>query len=418
MNYESLLDSALARRVNPEKTRRFDPARFETGLRSLEQHRVLRSLNQPLIDISVVGTNGKGSTCFLLAQLFEATGPVGLYTSPHLHSVRERIRIGLSEVDAKTAWDAYETVTGDSSESGGRGAQANESQEELTYFELLTLMAGTIFSLKNLPVRIYEAGLGGRLDATRVFKTRFVVLTSVALDHTELLGDSPLLILREKLGIISDRTELLLCMPQQYLTNEEVEREALSLKANLRVEFFPSKLSEDESYLEYNKRFAEFCAQRIYENAQGEQVSTPPVYPEKLRIPGRLERFETNGRTFIFDPAHNADALRVALLSVCSLPGFPGKDRALIVFGILPDRNLDDCLASIRSSGFEHVCQVTGGPFRGEKTGLKSVSFDSFHEIVPSLSAWNVFLGSHKLYDSFLDLLRGIQNLETNASVR
>ncbi|MBL8021566.1 MAG: hypothetical protein JNM27_17985 [Leptospirales bacterium] len=416
MDYESLLDSALARRVNPEKTRRFDPARFETGLRSLEQHRVLQSRNNPLVDISVVGTNGKGSTSFLLAQLFEASGPVGLYTSPHLHNVRERLRIGLSEVDAITAWDAYQTVAGDSRESGDQ--TTGSSHEELTYFELLTLMAGTIFSQKNLPVRIYEAGLGGRLDATRVFKARAVVLTSIALDHTELLGDTPLLILREKLGIISERTEMLLCMPQPHLTNEEIEREARNLNANLQIEFFPSRLQAEESYLEYNKRFAEFCARKIYESCQKGTPLKPPAYPATLRIPGRLAQFQIAGRSFIFDPAHNPDALRVALLSVSSLPGFPGKDKAFVVFGILPDRNLDDCLASIRSSGFENVCQVIGGPFRAEKAGLKSISFDALSEIVPSFAVWNVFLGSHKLYDSFLDLLRGIENLETNASVR
>lgn len=418
MDYESLLDAALALRINPEKTRRFDPAQFESGLASLQQNPMLKTLSRPEIDISIVGTNGKGSTSFLLAQLFGPGGPVGLYTSPHLRRVLERIRIGLCEVDARTAWQAYQTVCeistrADSENSGVAGETAHTGTDGLTYFEILTLMSGLLFSNQNLPVRIYEAGLGGRLDATRIFKTRFAVLTNISLDHTELLGTTPLAILREKLGILTEQTEMVMCMPQVYLSNEEIVLEAKKLQPGVRIEIFDERLTSAESYIDYNIRFAQFCFQKI-QTLTGRTQTAGAI----SKIPGRLEQFHIQDRTFVFDPAHNPDALRVALQSLEALPGFPGKDQALVVFGILPDRNLDQCLASIKSSGFCRVFQVTGGPFRTEKTGLNSVSFDALEQILPDLTAWNVFLGSHKLYDSFLDLLRGIQKLETNASTR
>ena|GEM_PF-82281 len=146
-------------------------------------HRQLRTIH-------VVGTNGKGSTSFWLMRILEAHGlHVGLFTSPHLVSMRERIRVGDSPISHDDLCRCLEQV---------RTASANL---EVTFFEALTAVAFLWFSEQNTDVVILEGGLGGRLDSTNLCNSTIAVLTSIGLDHTEILGDSLDKILYEKLGV-------------------------------------------------------------------------------------------------------------------------------------------------------------------------------------------------------------------------
>jgi dihydrofolate synthase/folylpolyglutamate synthase len=140
--------------------------------------------------ITVGGTNGKGSVCAMLEAILIAAGyRVGLYTSPHLLRYSERVRIDGREV-AETAlveaFDAVERARGD---------------VPLTYFEHGTLAAWQIFCAAALDVVILEVGLGGRLDAVNVIDADCAIVTSVAMDHMEFLGDTREQIGREKAGI-------------------------------------------------------------------------------------------------------------------------------------------------------------------------------------------------------------------------
>jgi len=385
-----LFETELASRSNPEKTRRFDPAKFELNLSRLEKFaKQLSGVIDPSVtDISVVGTNGKGSTAFYLAQMFGKKS--GLYTSPHLVSIYERIRLGLSPVDPEMAWQALESL------------REMVPLDDLSYFELLTLLAGWVFARQNLPVRIYEGGLGGRLDATRIFQAQNVILTSIGLDHTEILGTTPIAILREKLGVITPRAKKLFSMHQRNLDEGTVRTEALRLKPDLEIHFYAKSIHSGESYLGYNREFAAFCFERI-------------AGPEAVRgstdgIPGRLESHRVGNRTFIFDTAHNPDAITIALESLAGMSDFPGKQDTLVVFGILPDRDEATCLNAIERSGFPFRIQVTGGPFRETKIG-EFVSIENVSSLSGRLRPWNVFIGSHRFYQSFLDLLGAMKNL-------
>lgn len=145
---------------------------------------------QGLRIIHVVGTNGKGSTSYWLMRILEAHGlRVGLFTSPHLVSLRERIRVGDTAIplaDLERLVERVRTSAGD---------------REVTFFEVLTAVAILWFAELKLDVVVLEAGLGGRLDSTNICFAPLCVLTSIGLDHTEILGDSPRQILREKLGV-------------------------------------------------------------------------------------------------------------------------------------------------------------------------------------------------------------------------
>jgi dihydrofolate synthase/folylpolyglutamate synthase len=148
--------------------------------------------------VTVAGTNGKGSTCSMLASILRCAGfRVGLYTSPHLVAYNERVRIdGNDATDATliAAFDAVEDAR--IATCGTDGAPV-----PLTYFEFGTLAALWLFARANLDALVLEVGLGGRLDAVNVVDPDVAVLTSVAIDHVDYLGPTREDIGREKAGI-------------------------------------------------------------------------------------------------------------------------------------------------------------------------------------------------------------------------
>ncbi|MFP4597869.1 MAG: bifunctional folylpolyglutamate synthase/dihydrofolate synthase, partial [Persicimonas sp.] len=145
--------------------------------------------------ILVAGTNGKGETASFLSSILQAHGfRVGLYTSPHIIDLRERFRVdgrlmAVGEVHSigRHVLERY----------GGPG----DERPQLTFFELTTVMAAIGFSRSQVDVGVYEVGLGGRLDATNALPAELSVVTSVALDHTEYLGDDVESVAAEKAGI-------------------------------------------------------------------------------------------------------------------------------------------------------------------------------------------------------------------------
>jgi dihydrofolate synthase/folylpolyglutamate synthase len=140
--------------------------------------------------VTVGGTNGKGSTCAMLAAILGCAGyRVGLYTSPHLLRYNERVRLCGREAGDAALCESFEAV------ERARGSIP------LTYFEYGTLAAAWLFAREQLDAVVLEVGLGGRLDAVNVFDADCAALTSVAIDHVDYLGDTREAIGREKAGI-------------------------------------------------------------------------------------------------------------------------------------------------------------------------------------------------------------------------
>ena len=153
--------------------------------------------------IHVVGTNGKGSTSYYLAGVLQAHGfKTGLYVSPHLVSLRERIRIDDVPIPAEDLDRLLLKVKAAAdSVSAGRVA-AGASPVEPTFFEVLTLVAFLYYAEQKIDVAVLEAGMGGRLDSTAVAGGEIAVVTSIGLEHTEVLGPTESAILREKMGVL------------------------------------------------------------------------------------------------------------------------------------------------------------------------------------------------------------------------
>jgi dihydrofolate synthase/folylpolyglutamate synthase len=192
MSYEEMLRRLLA-------LRRFGMRPGLGGVRAL-----LERLGRPEAGLAVVhvgGTNGKGSTVALIEATLRAAGrKTGMYTSPHLLRFTERIRIDGEELAGDAAAALAERVLAASGE--GTHGDGGDGDGEATFFEVVTAMAFLAFAERGVDVAVVEVGLGGRLDATNVIERPLAtVVTSIGLDHMDVLGATLTAIAREKAGI-------------------------------------------------------------------------------------------------------------------------------------------------------------------------------------------------------------------------
>jgi dihydrofolate synthase/folylpolyglutamate synthase len=171
------------RRYTPEE---FDLSRVERVLEAVgSPHRRFRSVH-------IAGTKGKGSTAVMVESCLRVAGyRTALYTSPHLHTFRERIRVGGHKISRDEVVGLVEELR-----------PLVERMPELTTFEVITTMGFLQFARSEVDVAVVEVGLGGRLDATNVLSPEVAVITSISRDHTYLLGDTLGEIAREKGGIV------------------------------------------------------------------------------------------------------------------------------------------------------------------------------------------------------------------------
>ncbi|HSQ77455.1 MAG TPA: Mur ligase family protein, partial [Nitrospirota bacterium] len=183
-------------------------------------HRKFRSVH-------VAGTNGKGSTSAFMASMLRAAGyRVGLYTSPHLVSFTERIRINNVPItEARTVELAQRVRDGYKPSSAGRTAGLNP-----TFFEVTTAMAFTCFAEEGVDIAVVETGMGGRLDATNVITPLVAVITNIDIEHTEFLGNTLELIACEKAGIIKSGVPVVTGAVQPAVIRV-IKREAAALQA-------------------------------------------------------------------------------------------------------------------------------------------------------------------------------------------
>jgi dihydrofolate synthase / folylpolyglutamate synthase len=259
---------------------------------------LLRELGDPqerFEAIHVIGTNGKSTTARLTeALLLDAGLAVGAYLSPHVRVWSERIRLRGEEADFETAVTAVRPAA----ESLGA-----------TQFEILTAAALLAFAQAAVDVAVVEAGLGGRHDATNVLRTRVVVLTNVALDHMDVLGDTREAIAAEKLAVVQPGSTVVLGEPEWRELAEEngAGTVVVTGRSNLAL-----AIAAAESFL-------------------GRQVD--PHAADDVTLPGRLER-RGDHPLEIWDGAHNLAGVGWLLPRLPSAP----PDGWSIVASILRDK--------------------------------------------------------------------------------
>jgi dihydrofolate synthase/folylpolyglutamate synthase len=315
--------------------------RIRLGLGRLR--RVLARLGDPqeaYPSWHVAGTNGKGSTCAILdSALREAGLRVGLYTSPHLVDVRERIKVnGVSISPGAFARHLARVIKAD-----------------LSYFELLTAVAFLHFRERKVSAAVLETGLGGRLDATNVIKNpRSTLITSIDYDHMDWLGGTLSKIAAEKAGILKKNSPAF-CPPLPSAALSVIKRTAKRVGAPLTIVRPLSSGSVD--WKRGRQRLGPYTLSLLGER-QGRNValaraalSMPePVFKRalaKVRWPGRFEvRRLAGGRTLILDGAHNPEAMDSLVRTLRRSPW--GKGRLRWILGLLRDKDAKAIVARAR----------------------------------------------------------------------
>lgn len=223
MSYEAAVSRmyALGHELAATPSHKFDLAHMRVLLEAL-QHPERR-----FPAVVIAGTNGKGSTAATLASILQASGlRTGLYTSPHLVRINERIRVDGEEIGNDEFAALHDLVD--------RTAERLVGEAELpwhpSFFEMLTAIAFEHFGRERVDVAVLEVGMGGRLDATNVAEPRVSVITDIALDHQKFLGNTVGEIAREKAGIIRPGG-VVVTLPQQPAANDVIGNTILDLGA-------------------------------------------------------------------------------------------------------------------------------------------------------------------------------------------
>jgi dihydrofolate synthase/folylpolyglutamate synthase len=331
--------------------------------------------------IHVAGTNGKGSTCAMLESIYRAAGlRVGLFTSPHLVSFRERIQVNrklISEADVARLVEKLErgsptrsTLKADEvSESSeapasakhcGSQTRAPEDRQDAcpTLFEFATVMALKYFAEQKCDLVIWETGLGGRLDATNIVTPLASVITNIAFDHTQWLGDTLAKIAFEKAGIIKNGIPVVTGVDEPEAL-AVIERIAMEKNASLIKAGQASSLSPFEKTKkletgkmpglrlpgEHQKRNATLALATVEILQNQIPVSERQIRDglQNVNWPGRLQLIEKlNGQKILLDGAHNlagVETLRAALESFFPLPAKQGEEKPALIFGALADKD-------------------------------------------------------------------------------
>jgi len=312
---------------------------------------------QKFPSILIAGTNGKGSAAATLASILESAGlRVGLYTSPHLTRVNERIRISGAEISDDDFARLYFHVDDTAQKLVREGALPHPP----SFFEVMTAIAFSYFAEQHVDIAVLEVGLGGRLDATNIVEPLLSVITDISLDHTEYLGNTIAAIAREKAGILRENG-ILVTLPQHPEANQAIGERAVALNVTgiNAADYMPMR-GGNPSANAYNlvvlnqeitvdSPLTGSHQQRNIALAIASAVSLAPQFkitPKNIadgirntKWPGRLEHIQTKTTPFLLDVAHNPAGVW-ALRSV--LAKLPDDQPKTLIFSCLRDKALTE----------------------------------------------------------------------------
>jgi dihydrofolate synthase/folylpolyglutamate synthase len=246
MSYENAVASmfALGHELSQTPSNKFDLAHMRV---------LLKAMNHPervFPSVLIAGTNGKGSTAATLASILRASGlKTGLYTSPHLVRINERIRVNGKEISDRD----FARLHGDVD----RVAERLIAQEELpwhpSFFEMMTAIAFAHFAAEHVDLAVLEVGMGGRLDATNVVEPLVSIIADISLDHQKFLGNTVGEIAGEKVGIIRPGG-VVVTLPQHPEANDVIGNAILELVARgvSAVQYVPPLSPASTDYLAWS----------------------------------------------------------------------------------------------------------------------------------------------------------------------
>lgn len=357
--------------------------------------KLLKALKNPeknYLKIQVAGTNGKGSTCAFLSSIcVRANIRTGLYTSPHLISVTERIKIDGAEISEKD-FARHATIVREASE---KLVENGELKTVPTFFEQVTAIALNYFAEEAIELAILETGLGGRFDATTATNAEIVALTPIDLDHQNILGDSLAEIAAEKAAIIRRNVKAIVS-PQKSEAENVISQVCADFGVAPESANFPSEIvgvkngkfvvnfkTEKAKYENVtlnlagkhqieNAKIAVLLAEALPQNLK---ISTENTV-EGLETAEHKGRLEFNGK-FLFDGAHNisgAEALRRFLDEFIEQP-------VTMIFGSMKDKDLTQIARILFPQAERLILTAPDNP--------RSMKSDELRDFVPGNFAKN-----------------------------
>jgi dihydrofolate synthase / folylpolyglutamate synthase len=360
MTYDESVRALLA--LGRELATPHQPGVQKFGLSNITT--LAESLGNPQNEIPcahVAGTNGKGSTAAMLDSILRAAGlRTGLYTSPHLERINERVRIDGDDISDEDFASAWTRVHASIESLLGSGKLSSHP----TYFECITALAFVAFATRGVEFAIYEVGLGGRLDSTNIVQPEVAVITSIDFDHESFLGHSIEEIAAEKAGIIKPGAWVV-SSAQRPEAREVIARRCKDLGAHL------VEVDADWSIQETHTSNGGYRAE-VTESESGEKLVLEPPLPGRFQIrnalsaatatrilaargfpitseaieqgirtvrwPGRLERLCERPPVYL-DGTHNPEGAR-ELLKFWD-ENFKDK-RIVLVYGAMRDKAVDE----------------------------------------------------------------------------
>lgn len=358
MNYSNQLDKLL-------KVNLFGGMKL--GLHNPEKLNALLNFpDRKFQSIHIAGTNGKGSVSTKIAKGLERAGyRVGLYTSPHISCFRERIKINgemiSEEVSAKILNRLFDI--------------AEKEGLHPTFFEYATLLAFQYFGEEKVDIAVLETGLGGRLDATNIVVPKLSVITSISLEHTEILGSTIEKIAEEKAGIIKPSVPVVI---GPRANNKIINQIAKERESHLEIVQGNFKTFDEENSAIARKalELLNIPREAIFKGI----TALPACRMEILEVNSKKENQIISTRV-ILDVAHNPDGLFRLFESLRHK--YP-LENFRILFGLSKTKDIDGCLAILAKNGSHfHLVEASNG--RGlsakdlavsmEKLGIPSQRF-------------------------------------------
>ncbi|MBP9029777.1 MAG: bifunctional folylpolyglutamate synthase/dihydrofolate synthase [Bacteroidales bacterium] len=321
--------------------------------------------------IHIAGTNGKGSTSHMLAAVLQKAGyRVGLYTSPHLKDFRERVRVNgkmIPENEVVSFVSKHKDFF---------------DQIKPSFFEMTVALAFDYFSRMNLDIAVIEVGLGGRLDSTNIINPILSVITNIALDHTDLLGDTLPKIAVEKAGIIKPNTPVVISQYQPEIEEIFIEK---AKKQNSPITFAGKEITISQQYTKSNKlqyfKLIESSKELnieldllgIYQrnNLPGVIKAIEILRDKNFAIPdsaivdglknvqsltglmGRWQKISENPLIYC-DTGHNTDGIQYVVDQINRTP----HNKLHMVIGAVADKNINGMLALLPKNATYYFTQA------------------------------------------------------------
>ncbi|OIP26458.1 MAG: bifunctional folylpolyglutamate synthase/dihydrofolate synthase [Chloroflexi bacterium CG_4_9_14_3_um_filter_45_9] len=361
--------------VNYENIPGISYASPDYDLRHVEE--VLHQIGNPHLaarTVHIAGTKGKGSVAAMIAQVLTDSGyKTGLYTSPHLHNLRERIKVDGTLI-SEEAFAELMTKLKPYLEAANR--------RQLTFFEVLTILAFVYFHEKQAHFQVLEVGLGGRLDATNVAQPEVCIITSISLDHMQILGDSLEKIAYEKAGIIKPGCTVVLSPQPEEVTsvisnicykqganlvrvgkevtwrgmNGDLSHQSIMVEGRRGIYHVTIPLLGD--YQLENTATAVAALEVLV--SRGFDISSQDIAQglAKVKWPGRFQILQ-HSPIVLVDGAHNVASIKRLVENV---KAYFSYKRALLIFGVSCDKDIPGIVRELVSLSPQVIVTHTSHP--------------------------------------------------------